>query len=175
VFKTIRFDLKRLLKSDEQMEKFRLIGRVITDPGIQILINFRFQDFLYKNHVPIFPWLIFLFNRLIYGCEILPGASIGHGFRIFHGTGVVIGGGAVIGNNVTLYQNVTLGSSLTNRDGGYPVIENDVLICANSVLVGDITVHQGAVVGACSFVNKSIPKDCVAYGFPLQIKRKKKN
>ena len=46
------------------------------------------------------------------------------------------------------------------------IIEDGVYIGINSVIVGNVTIGRGSVVGANSVVTKSIPDYCVAAGVP---------
>ena len=95
------------------------------------------------------------------GCDIHPGATIGRHFTIDHGTGVVIGATCVIGDHVKLYQGVTLGAKSfpLDADGNpikhvprHPVIEDNVVIYANATVLGRITIGEGCVVGANTWV-----------------------
>ena len=52
---------------------------------------------------------------------------------------------------------------------GVPRIGNDVMLGAGCVLLGDIEVGDGAVVGANAVVTKSAPAGCVALGGPANI------
>jgi serine O-acetyltransferase len=87
-----------------------------------------------------------------------------------HPVGIVVGRGVVIGQDVTLYQNVTLGQP--NETAGYPTVGDGVIIYPNAVLIGNITIGAGAVIGANSFVNKDIPPGAVASGVPARVHEK---
>lgn len=84
---------------------------------------------------------------------------------IDHGTGVVIGATCIIGERVRIYQGVTLGarSFPTDAHGDpikgqprHPHIGNDVVIYANSTLLGRITVGDGAVIGGNLWVTEDV-------------------
>ena len=49
-----------------------------------------------------------------------------------------------------------------------PVIKDNVTIYANSVVVGNITIGENAVIGACSFVNKDVPRNTIWAGVPAK-------
>lgn len=53
--------------------------------------------------------------------------------------------------------------------GGAPIIEDDVLIGANAVLLGDITVHKGAKIGAGAVVLCDVPEDSTDVGVPAKV------
>ncbi|WP_082377847.1 hypothetical protein [Pseudomonas sp. RIT-PI-q] len=80
------------------------------------------------------------------------GAEIEEGLYLPHPVSIVIGSGSVIGRNLTIYQGCTIGNKR-----GYPTLQDGVTIFPNSVVVGDITIGANAVIGANSFVDKSLP------------------
>ncbi|WP_085723045.1 serine O-acetyltransferase [Pseudomonas sp. R37(2017)] len=80
------------------------------------------------------------------------GASIEEGLYLPHPVSIVFGSGSVIGKNLTIYQGCTIGNKR-----GYPTLQDGVTIFPNSVVVGDITIGANAVIGANSFVDKSLP------------------
>lgn len=107
----------------------------------------------------------------ILGIELRPKTKVGPGLRLYHGIGLVINDGATIGRNVTLRHGVTIGSA---RHGGpSPVICDDVEIGAGAILLGEITIGQGASIGAGAVVLRDVPAGCVARGNPAAIFRGK--
>ncbi len=50
-----------------------------------------------------------------------------------------------------------------------PVIGNDCFICANSIVVGPITIGDNVIIGAGSVVIHDIPSNVVAAGNPCRI------
>jgi serine O-acetyltransferase len=99
------------------------------------------------------------------GIDIHPGAKIGEYFSIDHGTGVVIGETAVLGNNVKLYQGVTLGAkSFTLDENGHPrnvprhpILENNVVVYANTSILGRITIGHDSIIGGNVWLTNSVP------------------
>ncbi|WP_448107015.1 serine O-acetyltransferase [Pseudomonas azerbaijanoccidentalis] len=82
------------------------------------------------------------------------GAKIEEGLYLPHPVSIVIGSGSVIGKNLTIYQSCTIGNKR-----GYPTLEDGVTIFPNSVVVGSVTIGTNAVIGANSFVDKSLPPE----------------
>ncbi len=112
-------------------------------------------------------------SRILTGIEIHPEAQIGKNLFIDHGTGVVIGQTAIIKDNVTIYHGVTLGG-VQRRDTGptakrHPTIENNAMIGAGAQVLGDVTVGEGAKVGANSVVTTDVPAHKTALGIPARI------
>ena len=103
----------------------------------------------------------------LFGCYVSPRASIGPGFRLPHPTGVVVGEGTRIGTSVTLFQNVTIGRK-DNAVDAYPVICDDVTVYAGAVILGDVTLGVGCVVGANAVVTRNVPAYVVVAGAPAK-------
>jgi serine O-acetyltransferase len=84
-----------------------------------------------------------------------------------HLSGIFIAENVVMGENCRIYQGVTIGSK--SRDcKEYPVIGNNVIFYANSVVFGNITIGNNCVVGAGSVVCKSFPDNSVIIGNPAR-------
>lgn len=75
-----------------------------------------------------------------------------------------------IGDNFTVLQNVTFGKRFAGD--GIPIVGNNVTVCTNSVICGEITLHDGCTVGANSYVNKDVPERCLVAGSPAKIIKK---
>lgn len=134
-------------------------------PAIRAITNYRVANRLYRLGVPVLPRMICERAHSETGIDIHPGATIGRAFMIDHGTGVVIGETAIIGDNVKLYQGVTLGArSFPVDEGGnpvkglarHPVIGDNVIIYANSTILGRITVGSDSVIGGNIWVTADV-------------------
>lgn len=104
--------------------------------------------------------------------------KIGHNCFINSGCKFIDFGGITIGNNVGLSVGVTL---ITNNHPCNPltldkwvdvkepiVIEDDVWIGANAIVVGNVTIGKGAMIGAGSIVTRDIPPGEVWAGNPAR-------
>jgi len=120
-------------------------------------------NFLAKQHNTFCRYL----NRIMNSCFISPGCHIPKSINLTHGQVVI--GSAKIGENVTIYQNTTLGgfgkklSGNKRIDNGYPTIEDNVIIYANCIIIGKITIGKNSIIGAGSFINKNIPANTTVY------------
>ncbi|MNX88412.1 Serine acetyltransferase [compost metagenome] len=120
----------------------------ILNPSIHASILIRFATS--KNK------LIHILSRNVliakHSIDVGYGAKVEEGLYLPHPVSIVIGSGSVVGRNLTIYQGCTIGNKR-----GYPTLEDGVTIFPNSVVVGDITIGANAVIGANSFVDKSLP------------------
>ena len=141
-------------------------GEVISCyPVIKALTNYRVAHELLLLGVPLIPRIITEMAHSETGIDIHPGASIGHHFTIDHGTGVVIGATTIIGNHVKLYQGVTLGAKSfpVDAEGNpikgiprHPILEDNVIVYANSTILGRIHIGHDAVIGGNVWVTEDV-------------------
>jgi serine O-acetyltransferase len=108
----------------------------------------------------------YLLNRWLNGCHIHPACKLKRSTRFIHGgMGIVLNRNVQFGENLAIYQNVTIGN---DGNGGNPRIGDNVTIYANSVVVGDITIGDNVVIGALTFINKSLPPNTTWVGSPAR-------
>lgn len=112
------------------------------------------------------------FVRMKTGIEIHPNATIGKRFFIDHGMGVVIGETTVIGDDCTIYQGVTLGASHIKKGKRHPTIGNNVMIGANSLVLGDIVIGNNVTIGAGTIVLDDVPDNSKVIGVKGKIIKK---
>lgn len=88
--------------------------------------------------------------------------------RFPHPVGIVIGMGVSVGSGCIIFQNATIGTkSLFQKD--YPTIGNEVIIGANSVIIGAITIGNNVIIGASTLVNEDVPNNAIVVGNPMRI------
>ena len=78
--------------------------------------------------------------------------------------GVVIEDFVQIGSHCSIY-------SVSTIDGkeGEVVLKKNCRIGSHSVIMPGVTIGENSVIGACSFVNRSIPDNVVAAGVPAKV------
>jgi len=102
----------------------------------------------------------------------LPAATkIGKGLIIDHGFALVVNKHSIIGNDCRLRHCVTIGCKV-NADGTQgpsPKIGDRVDVGAGAIIIGDITIGNGAVIGAGAVVTKDVPEGAVVVGNPARV------
>lgn len=155
---------------------------IFSYPGIYAISIFRIAHILYELKIPFIPRIMTEHAHSKTGIDINPGATIGEYFFIDHGTGIVIGETTTIGNHVKIYQGVTLGALSTMKGQAlsgvkrHPTIEDNVVIYANTtILGGETVVGEGSVVAGNTFLTQSVPAHTTvsAYMPELELKARK--
>lgn len=141
---------------------------LLTYPGVLALRWYRIASFLWNHHLKLLAEIITNITRRRTGIEIHPAAQIGKRLFIDHGIGVVIGETAIIGDDVTLMHGVTLGARRTIAGKRHPTVKNNVLIGANALLLGDITINSGAKIGAGAVVLHNVLPNQTVVGSPAK-------
>ena len=105
------------------------------------------------------------------GIELPPSASVGKGLILFHGVGLVVHPATVIGESCVLRHCTTIGSKggIGSDAQKAPVLGNCVDVVCNVVIIGSVSIGQGAVIGAGSVVLQDIPANSIVAGNPLRI------
>lgn len=141
---------------------------IFSYPGLYAIFVYRVAHELYESKVPLIPRIMSEYAHGATGIDINPGAQIGEYFFIDHGTGIVVGETTIIGNNVKLYQGATLGAlspagMATNPDvRRHPKVGDNVVIYANSTLLGGATeIGDNVIIGGNAFLTSSVEPDTV--------------
>jgi len=161
--RVVSTDVKATFDGDPAAKSY---GEVIfCYPTIRAVFNYRIAHELLKLNVPVIPRVLTELAHSETGIDIHPGAKIGEYFSIDHGTGVVIGETSIIGNRVRLYQGVTLGAKRfsLDEDGNpmntprHPIIEDNVVVYANTSILGRITIGRDSIIGGNVWLTTSVP------------------
>ena len=169
--KTLAYNIKRTMELDpaahSKLEVFWLY------PHIKALGFHRIAHWFWvRNHTFIARWISNIARNWT-GIEIHPGATIGRGLVIDHGMGVVIGETAVIGDDCQLYHGVTLGGTGSVHVKRSSHFRRWRLCWFWGKMLGNITLHKGAKVGANAVLLKDVPAYATAVGVPARIIEKK--
>jgi serine O-acetyltransferase len=137
--------------------------------GYQALQSYRLAHWLWSNNRKSLA--LFLQNRIseVFAVDIHPAAVIGKGILLDHATSLVIGETAVVDDNVSLLHEVTLGGTGKETGDRHPKVSKSVMIGAGAKILGNITIGEGAKVGAGSVVLDDVPAHYTVAGVPAHI------
>ena len=125
-----------------------------------------------KSKNKIYRFFVRQFLSLFFNCDVPFNKNIASTVGFHHNMrGMVISLACSIGENCEIYHHVTIGAG----PGGYPKIGNNVLIYTGAVVVGGITVGDGAIITANSCVYHDVPANYVMQGNPAQVRRIRSN
>ncbi|MBI4332752.1 MAG: serine O-acetyltransferase [Chloroflexi bacterium] len=172
MFNTLREDIQVVFDKDPAARS--TLEVFLCYPGFHAIWMHRLAHSCWTHRLCLLGRWISHMARFFTGIEIHPGAMIGRRFFIDHGMGIVIGETAEIGNDVLLYQGVVLGGTSLEKMKRHPTLGNDVEVGAGAILLGPITVGDGARIGAGSVVVKDVPPGSVVVGVPGRVVEEKR-
>ena len=170
LLKTIREDTQAAFERDPAAESLRDI--VLYSVGTHAVWRYRVNHWLYQHGLKNLALWLSKRCRIKLGVDIHPAATIGRRFAIDHGIGVVIGSTAIIGDDCMIYQGATLGMTGRQLYGKrHPTLGNNVLIGANAIVLGNVTIADNAKVGAGAVVVNDVPANMTVAGIPATVVR----
>ena len=134
--------------------------------GFQALQCYRVAHWLWNQNRQCLAHFFQSQIALTFGVDIHPAAKMGKGIMLDHATGTVIGETAVVADDVSIMQSVTLGGTGKESGDRHPKVEKGVLISAGAKILGNITIGEGAKVGAGSVVLKAVEPHTTVAGVP---------
>ncbi|WP_051119635.1 serine O-acetyltransferase [Gillisia sp. CAL575] len=143
---------------------------VLTHPGARFMFLYRkCQETSNKSIFGLF--YRFWFSRISRrsAIEIPHACKLGRGLYMGHFKAIIINQNAKIGVNCNISQGVTIGRESRGKREGSPKIGDRVLIGANSVVVGNISIGDDVLIAPLTFVNFDVPANSVVLGNPAKI------
>ena len=166
MFQHLREDIQTILLKDPAA---RSLPEVLTYAGFWALFYHRIAHRFYRRGWFLPARIVSQWSRFLTNIEIHPGATIGRRFFIDHGAGVVIGETAVVGDDVLMYHQVTLGGTSLEKTKRHPTVGSNVLLGMGAKVLGNITVGDGARIGANAVVTRDVPPNTSVVGVPGRI------
>lgn len=124
--------------------------RLLTNPSLQAVLLLRIAN---RTPRPL-QWIVRQLLITKHGMDWTGRFEIGPGLVLPHPTGIMLGPGITIGAGVMLAHNVSIGADAYGRG---PCIGDRVHVYPGAVIIGGVTVGEGTVIGANSFVAEDIP------------------
>lgn len=166
MFDRIREDIRTVFGKDPAAGS--ILEVMLFYPGMHAIWAHRLAGIFWGWRLRLVARSVSHFARFFTAVEIHPAAKIGRRFFIDHGFGVVIGETSEIGDDVLMYQGVVLGGTSLEKGKRHPTLGNNTVIGAGAILLGPITVGEGARVGAGSVVLKDVEPRTVVVGVPAR-------
>jgi serine O-acetyltransferase len=175
----IQLDCKKLINSDLHRHLGRtdlraLLYAYLRRPGFRYMFFYRKTQHHFGKRGAVHRLAYVLYKLILehygfkYGFDIAVGTQIGPGLHINHFGTITINPEARLGSNINLAPGVTIGVSY-GRKAGVPVVHDRVWIGANAVIVGGITIGEGAMIAPGAFVNFDVLPNSVVLGNPGKV------
>jgi serine acetyltransferase len=131
---------------------------------------YRLEDWFYRRGHYDLAYGVSALSRVLTGVEVEPGAELAPGVKFMHGFGTRVGQGTRVGEGTVIFHQVTIGkgAGLPVEQDGYPTIGRDVYIYPGSILIGPITIGDGAKIIAGAVVSKDVSSGAIVFGNPAR-------
>jgi serine O-acetyltransferase len=151
-------------------------GRDWSKPGFRAVAVHRFgvwrmkiQPKLLRAPFSILYQMLFRKIRNTYGIELPYTVQLGRRVIIEHQGAIVIHGNCSIGDESIIRQAVTLGNRYLDRPLDAPKLGKRVNVGAGAKIFGNVTIGDGANIGANAVVLYDVPAEATAVGIPARI------
>ena len=119
--------------------------------------------------------MIYYLNKIMNSNDWFYPISLPIHFMAEHVIGSVLGR-ATYGDYLFIYQGVTIGGNWRNGKLFYPTLGTNVLMYANSTVLGDTFIGNNVIIAADSYIiNEVIPDNCIVFGKSPNIELKIKS
>ena len=176
MLENLRVDIMRA-GGGKDLRAIDVLSLLWTSYGLQALVIYRFGRWIENLRKRRFGWAfaVFLYPiylilsacaRKAYGINLEQSADIAPGLYIAHFGGIEVRN-CRIGPGCAIYQLVKLGP--VEAKGKGPIIGEGVFIGPHAQIRANITVGDGASIGAGAVVTQDIPHHCLVLGNPGRI------
>lgn len=136
-------------------------------PGLHAVWLHRFGAWRYglpvaaRKPASLLYWVLHIFVRNVYGIEVPDTTRLGRRVLIAHQGGIVIDRNAEIGDGSVIHHNVTIGPAEERERA--PKLGRNVFVAAGAIIVGEITIGDGARIGPNVIVTRNVPPEAVLF------------
>lgn len=119
--------------------------------------------------------IVYYLNKIMHSIDWFYQVKLPVHFMAEHPLGSVLGR-ARYGDYLFVYQGTTVGGNRKDNKLYYPVIGNNVVMYANSSVLGNSNIGNNVIISANSYlINENIPSNCIVFGQSPNICIKRKN
>jgi serine O-acetyltransferase len=131
-------------------------------PCVLSISLYRISHYFYSNDCKLFARFFWTLNLVLFASDIAPYTEIGESFYMPHTTGTIIAG--KLGKKVVVFARAGIGGKPEVDKGlhgteGFPVIGDNVIVGAGSMVLGHIKIGNNVTIGACSLIREDIPEN----------------
>jgi serine O-acetyltransferase len=147
----------------------RAAAKLLLSPNVRTVLNYRVaHQFARRGHL-VTAMILRARGVRASGAELNPQARIGPGLYLVHSIGVAIGAYVEIGSNCKIHLGVVIGPQPAGQGAPkYTIIGDDVFIGTHAVIMGGVTVGDGAVIGANALVVADVEPHTVVSASPAR-------
>lgn len=129
---------------------------------------YKAERWLYLHHIPLLPKIFQGLIFLLYNSKVTAETQIGEGtYFVCRGISTVLIPGTKIGRNCVLGLRFSTVRKFPYKE--VPCIKDRVWIGPNVVIAGPVVIEDDVVIAANSVVTKSIPAGCIVAGVPARV------
>jgi len=132
------------------------------------ILFYNISRWLYLHKIPLLPSFFRGLIFILYNCKIPYQSKIGKGtFLICKGIGVSIIENAEIGENCRIGINVVIAGKSPYKNS--PKLGNNIWLGPGSIILGPVIIEDDVIISANSVILKSIPSGAIVAGVPAKI------
>ena len=147
----------------------RAIVKLLLSPNVRVVIVYRIGHWLTKRGLLPLGLILRTWGIRMSGAELNPLAEIGPGLYLAHGVGVGVGAYVRIGKNCRLHLGSVIGPQPMGAEKpAYTVIGDNVQIGTHAVIIGGVTIGDGAIIGANAVVLRDVEPYTVVSASPAR-------
>lgn len=146
---------------------------VLLTPPLLCVLTYRLSHWCHRRRLTSLARLLGWINAVVHRADLSCASEIGPGLYIPHTSGIVFRGHA--GSHLTLYfRSAVIGTPPDPRRDvppeGSPSLGDDVTVGVFSVVAGDVTIGDGAFIGAGAVVRQSLAPNTMVVGYDMSIR-----
>lgn len=150
--------------------RFARDGEAVLSPYMSVqwmIFLYRLSHQIYLNgngKTPKEADQVYYLNKIMHSNDWFYAIDLPTHFLCEHPLGSVLGR-ADYGDYLFIYQGTTVGGNRTKGKLSYPIIGNNVIMYANSTVLGDTIIGNNVVISAETYIiNDNIPDNCIVFG-----------
>ncbi|MFK7000568.1 hypothetical protein V3468_05410 [Flavobacterium oreochromis] len=145
-------------------------SRIQTNNNELAVFLFRIGSEIHLNKMEELKFQIHWLLKELCSCEVYFNNEIDLGFYIVHGEGTIIGSRNKIGKGFKIHQGCTVGHK-KNGEGKGNKIGNDVVMYANSSIIGELEIGNNVIIGAHVMIVKNVLDDKIIISKIMNIQK----